>query len=86
MGETAKLMNRYIAGLAPGQLFTTRECLPFGSRAAIDQKLFRLVKAGFCPFGSRCICSVLSQAAQAIAAGNCQGEGIFFWQAHCASR
>ena len=44
MGETKTLMRRFIAMLEPDKVFTTRECLPFGKRAAIDQTLCRLVK------------------------------------------
>ena len=44
MAETASLMRNFISGVKPGTLFTTRECLPLGNRAAIDQALCRLVK------------------------------------------
>lgn len=37
-----RLSNR----LSPDELFTTRDCLSFGSRAAVDQALSRLVKFG----------------------------------------
>lgn len=38
---------RHIARLPKGQLFTTRELLPYGSRAAVDQALCRMVKSGW---------------------------------------
>ena len=44
MAETASLMRHFISGVKPGKLFTTRDCLPLGNRAAIDQALCRLVK------------------------------------------
>lgn len=47
MGQASILLKRHLRGLKPGVLFTTRDCLPFGSRAAIDQALYRLVKSGY---------------------------------------
>ena len=44
MADTASLMRHFISGIKPGKLFTTRDCLPLGNRAAIDQALCRLVK------------------------------------------
>ncbi len=37
--------RRFIAQLDTGELFTTRDLLGFGSRAAIDQCIYRLVKS-----------------------------------------
>lgn len=45
MGEITTLVKCYVAGLQPDQLFTTRDCLVFGSRTAVDQVLSRLVKS-----------------------------------------
>jgi hypothetical protein len=45
MDRPSVLLKRYIAKLTGDEIFTTRDCLPFGSRAAIDQGLSRLVKA-----------------------------------------
>lgn len=39
-------IRAYISGLAEGKLFTTRELLNYGSRAAVDQALHRLVAKG----------------------------------------
>jgi hypothetical protein len=42
---TTSKIKRLISRLEPGALFTTRDCLCFGLRAAVDQALARLVKA-----------------------------------------
>jgi hypothetical protein len=47
MGQASIQLKRHLRGLKPGTLFTSRDCLPFGSRAAIDQALYRLVKTGY---------------------------------------
>ena len=39
-------IRRHISGLGQGQIFTTRDCLLYGSRAAVDQALSRLVRSG----------------------------------------
>jgi hypothetical protein len=39
-------IRRYVFQLKKWQLFTTRDCLLYGSRSAVDQALFRLVKKG----------------------------------------
>lgn len=44
---TSASIRRYIYGLPHGKLFTTRECLRFGRRSAVDQCLYRMVKNGF---------------------------------------
>lgn len=46
MWTTAKI-RRYINSLDEWQLFTTRDVIGFGMRAAVDQALSRLVKSGF---------------------------------------
>jgi hypothetical protein len=43
---TATFIRRHIFQLPPGRIFATRHLLPYGSRAAVDQALSRLVKAG----------------------------------------
>lgn len=45
-GYASVFVRRYIRELPLGRIFTTREFLSFGSRAAIDQALYRLVKDG----------------------------------------
>jgi hypothetical protein len=42
---TTSKIKRHISCLPAGALFTTRDCLCFGLRAAVDQALARLVKA-----------------------------------------
>ncbi len=44
---TAAHVKRHIARLQEGQIFTSREFLSYGTRAAIDQALYRLVKSGY---------------------------------------
>ncbi len=41
------MVKRYIHHLVDGKIFTTRDCLAFGKRAAVDQALYRLVKIGW---------------------------------------
>ena len=40
-------IRRFIYQVPQGELFTTRDCLSFGSRAAVDKALSRLVKSDF---------------------------------------
>jgi hypothetical protein len=40
-------IRRHILRLKPTKLFTTRELLKYGKRAAVDQTLYRMVKEGF---------------------------------------
>lgn len=44
--STIGRVRKYIEALAQGEPFTSRACLALGSRAAIDQALARLVRAG----------------------------------------
>ncbi len=46
MRSTTTFIRRHIYGLAPGEIFTTRHCLSYGRRSAVDQALARLVKQG----------------------------------------
>ncbi len=39
-------IRRHTAGLAKGEMFTTRDCLKYGSRAAVDKALSRMVSSG----------------------------------------
>jgi len=41
------MVKRYITYLTDGKIFTTRDCLAFGKRAAVDQALYTLVKVGW---------------------------------------
>jgi len=41
------MIKRYITYLTDGKIFTTRDCLAFGKRAAVDQALYTLVKVGW---------------------------------------
>lgn len=43
---TTSSIKRFVVSLSFGKLFTTRECLLFGPRNAVDQALSRLVKRG----------------------------------------
>src|SRR5438309_1180711 len=43
--NTIQLVTRFIARIGFDKLFTTRQLLLYGTRAAIDQALSRLVKA-----------------------------------------
>jgi hypothetical protein len=43
---TATFIRRHIFGLPEGKPFTTRDCLVYGVRSAVDQTLYRLVKNG----------------------------------------
>jgi hypothetical protein len=43
---TATFIRRHIFSLPEGVPFTTRDCLIYGLRAAVDQTLYRLVKDG----------------------------------------
>jgi hypothetical protein len=47
MIKTISLIKRFICKCPLGKPFTTREVLLFGSRAAVDQALSRLVKMGY---------------------------------------
>ena len=40
-------IHEHIVRLPPTKIFTTRELLPYGTRAAVDQTLYRMVKSGF---------------------------------------
>lgn len=42
----ASLIRKHISLLAPGEIFTTRDCLSYGSRSAVDQALAAMVIAG----------------------------------------
>jgi hypothetical protein len=44
--STTSFIRRLINKLEPGAMLTTRDCLNFGRRAAVDQALYRLVKTG----------------------------------------
>jgi hypothetical protein len=44
---TISYIRRLLNRMAPGEMVTTRDCLNFGRRAAVDQALHRLVKTGF---------------------------------------
>jgi len=41
------MVKRYIQFVTDGKIFTTRDCLAFGKRSAVDQALYRLVKIGW---------------------------------------
>lgn len=41
--STASNIRRFVKGVPYGQIFSTRECLHFGSRASVDQTFYRLV-------------------------------------------
>jgi len=43
---TASDIRRHIFGLPARQPFSTRDCLVYGKRSAVDQELYRLVKNG----------------------------------------
>jgi hypothetical protein len=43
---TSTLIRRHIYSLPKGKIFSTRDMLNYGRRSAIDQCLYRLVKAG----------------------------------------
>jgi hypothetical protein len=43
---TATFIRRHIFGLPEGTPFSTRDCLVYGLRTAVDQTLYRLVKDG----------------------------------------
>jgi hypothetical protein len=45
IGTTSKI-RRHVFQLPFGQMFFTRDCLNYGPRSAVDQALYRLVKAG----------------------------------------
>ncbi len=42
----ASLIRKHISLLAPGEIFTTRDCLSYGSRSSVDQALAAMVIAG----------------------------------------
>lgn len=44
---TTSYIRRHICRLADGTLHTTRDFLKYGSRAAVDQTLYRMVKEGY---------------------------------------
>lgn len=44
--STTWFIRSYIMRLPAGRMFTTRELLGFGTRVAVDQALFRMVKKG----------------------------------------
>jgi Transcriptional regulator, AbiEi antitoxin len=46
VGMAMAMVKRYVTFLRDGKIFTTRDCLAFGKRAAVDQALYRLVKVG----------------------------------------
>lgn len=37
-------IRRYVASLSPGVLFSTQDCVQYGSRSAVDQGIYRLIK------------------------------------------
>ena len=43
---TANFIRQFISSLPTNKLFTTRDVLVYGTRASVDQILYRLVKAG----------------------------------------
>lgn len=43
---TSTFIRRHILSLPQGKIFSTREMLNYGKRSAVDQCLYRLVKAG----------------------------------------
>jgi len=45
MSATA-FIRKFVFNLPEGKIFTTRDCLQYGFRAAIDEALYRLVKTG----------------------------------------
>jgi len=45
MSATA-FIRKYVFNLPEGKIFTTRDCLKFGYRAAVDEALYRLVRGG----------------------------------------
>jgi Family of unknown function (DUF6088) len=47
MTMAMSFVKRYIHFVTDGKIFTTRDCLAFGKRAAVDQALYRLVKMGW---------------------------------------
>jgi hypothetical protein len=44
--STISYIRRLLNQLQPGAMLTTRDCLNFGRRGAVDQALYRLVKCG----------------------------------------
>ncbi|MFY0104189.1 hypothetical protein ABTP95_20360, partial [Acinetobacter baumannii] len=44
--STMARIRRLISSIQLGELFTTRNCLSFGSRGSVDQSLYSLVKSG----------------------------------------
>ena len=44
--STAAALEKYVAALPEGKAFATREVLHLGTRSAIDQGLYSMVKAG----------------------------------------
>lgn len=63
---TIAQVRRYINRVELGQLFTTRDFLSYGSRAAVDQALCRLVKSGYIERVARGVFVKASQAGQMI--------------------
>jgi hypothetical protein len=45
MSATA-FIRKFVLNLPEGKIFTTRDCLKYGFRAAVDEALYRLVKSG----------------------------------------
>jgi hypothetical protein len=45
MSATA-FIRKYVFNLPEGKIFTTRDCVKYGFRAAVDEALYRLVKGG----------------------------------------
>lgn len=43
---TALIIRRHINGIQPKQVFSIRDLLPYGSRQAVDQTMYRMVKNG----------------------------------------
>ncbi len=40
------LIRKLVSSLKPGEIFTTRECMVYGGRSAVDNSLYKLVKSG----------------------------------------
>lgn len=44
MSTCVSKIRRYVASLSPGVLFSTQDCVQYGSRSAVDQGIYRLIK------------------------------------------
>lgn len=43
MSSCISKIRKYVASLPPGALFSTQECVQFGSRSAVDQSIYQLI-------------------------------------------